>query len=125
MNNRKNTTRNLRIRRHARVRAHIKGTSNRPRLCIFRSNRYIWVQLIDDETGNTLAQATDWEKMSKGKKRTIKETRVLRAERIGEAIAKLAMEKKISAFVFDRGGYAYHGRVKGVAEGARKAGIKL
>lgn len=125
MNSRKNTTRNLRIRRHVRVRAQIKGTSERPRLCVFRSNRYIWAQLVDDVAGKTLAQATDWKKMAKGKKEGIKETRVMRAERIGEEIAKLAMERKISAFVFDRGGYAYHGRVKGVAEGARKAGIRL
>lgn len=125
MNNRKKTTRNLRIRRHARVRAQVKGTSERPRLCIFRSNRYIWAQLIDDEAGKTLAQATDWEKSVKGRKEKIKETRVMRAERIGQEIGKLATEKKISTFVFDRGGYAYHGRVKGVAEGARKAGIKL
>ena len=125
MNSRKNTTRSLRIRRHARVRAQVKGTSERPRLCVFRSNRYIWAQLVDDVAGKTLAQATDWEKSVKGKKTGIKETRVMRAERIGEEIGKLAIEKKISAFVFDRGGYAYHGRVKGVAEGARKAGIRL
>lgn len=125
MNKKHHTTRQSRIRRHARVRARVKGTSDRPRLCVFRSNRYILAQLIDDEAGKTLAQATDWEKIPKGKKETTKETRVLRAERVGEIIAKLAMEKKISAFVFDRGGYAYHGRVKGVAEGARKAGIKL
>mgnify|MGYP001619204499 CR=1 FL=1 len=125
MKTRKHTTRNLRIRRHARVRAQIKGTSDRPRLCVFRSNRYLWVQLIDDTQGKTLAQATDWEKPEKGKKSGKKETRVARAEHIGEKIAQLALEKKISAFVFDRGGYKYHGRVKAVAEGARKAGIRL
>lgn len=125
MNKKYSTTRQSRIRRHIRVRARIKGTSKRPRLCIFRSNRYVWAQLIDDETGRTLAQATDWEKLSKGKKETAKETRVMRAERVGEMIAKRAAEKKISSFVFDRGGYAYHGRVKAVAEGVRKAGIQL
>ncbi len=124
MNTKHNTTRQLRIRRHARVRFHIKGTSERPRLCVFRSNRHIWVQLIDDVAGKTLAQATDWG-TQEGKKTKIKETRVMHAERIGEHIAKLAREKKISAFVFDRGGYKYHGRVKAVAEGARKAGIQL
>ena len=124
MNRRKNTTRNLRIRRHARVRFRIQGTSNRPRLCVFRSNRYIWVQLIDDRAGKTLAQATDCGVL-RGKKTEIKETRIMRAARIGEHIAKLALEKKISAAVFDRGGYAYHGRVKAIAEGARKAGMRV
>lgn len=125
MNSRKHTTRSLRIRRHARVRAHIQGTHERPRLCVFRSNRYLWAQLIDDATGKTLAQATDWEKQEKGKKTGKKETRIMQAERIGESIAKIAAEKKISACVFDRGGYAYHGRIQAVAEGARKAGMKF
>lgn len=120
----RNTTRQSRIRRHARVRSLIKGTNERPRLCVFRSNRYIWVQLIDDIAGKTLAQATDRETQA-GKKTRTKETRVMRAGRIGESIAKLAIEKKISTFVFDRGGYKYHGRVRAIAEGARKAGIKL
>ncbi|MEK7082877.1 MAG: 50S ribosomal protein L18 [Patescibacteria group bacterium] len=124
MNRKGNTTRQSRIQRHARVRSHIKGTNERPRLCVFRSNRYIWVQLIDDIAGKTLAQATDCT-TSGDKKTGIKETRVMRAGRIGEHIAKLAIEKKISAFIFDRGGYKYHGRVKAVAEGARKIGIKL
>lgn len=124
MSKRNITTRGKRIRRHARVRAHVKGTSERPRLCVFRSNRYIWVQLIDDVAGKTLAQATDWGTPG-DKKTNIKETRVMHAERVGEHIAELAREKKISAFVFDRGGYKYHGRVKAVAEGARKGGIQL
>ena len=87
------------------------------------------MQLIDDITGKTLAQATDFttsgDTKTGIKKTGIKETRVMRAGRIGEHIAKLAIEKKISAFIFDRGGYKYHGRVKAVAEGARKTGIKL
>lgn len=124
MNTKRKTTRQSRIRRHARVRAHVKGTSERPRLCVFRSNRYIWAQLIDDVAGKTLAQARDWG-TSGDKKTKIKETRVMRAERIGEHIAELAREKKIFAFVFDRGGYKYHGRVKAVAEGVRKGGIRL
>ncbi|MDP3725832.1 MAG: 50S ribosomal protein L18 [bacterium] len=119
------TKRDKRIRRHARVRAEIKGTSERPRLSVFRSNHHIWVQLVDDVTGTTLASATDWEKPAKGKKSAKKETRVARAEHIGERIATYAAEKKITAFVFDRGGNKYHGRVKAVAEGARKAGIQF
>lgn len=125
MSRKYSTTRQSRIRRHVRVRARIKGTSERPRLCVFRSNRYVWAQLIDDKAGRTLAQATDWEKSPKEKKGTAKETRVMRAQRVGEMIAKLAAEKKISSFVFDRGGHAYHGRVKAVAQGARKASIRL
>lgn len=120
-----NTTRKLRMRRHYRVRARIKGTSERPRLCVFRSNRYVWIQLIDDTRGITVAHVTDCQKLEKGKRTSKKETRIARAESMGEAIGKLAIEKKISAFVFDRGGYAYHGRVKAVAEGARKVGIRL
>ena len=120
------TKRDKRQRRHARVRAAIKGTSERPRLCVFRSNRFVWAQLIDDVKGTTLAQATDCEKtQASGKKTGKKESPMARAERVGEQIAKIAAEKKISAFVFDRGGNTYHGRVKAVAEGARKAGITL
>ena len=120
------TKRDKRQRRHARVRAEVKGTSERPRLCVFRSNRFIWAQLIDDVKGITLAQATDCEKAQKLSKKTgKKESRVASAQRVGEQIAKEALEKKISAFVFDRGGNTYHGRVKAVAEGARKAGITL
>ena len=120
------TKRDKRIRRHARVRAEVKGTSERPRLCIFRSNCFVWAQLVDDVKGVTLAQATDCEKAEKSSKKTgKKESRVMRAQRVGERIAKEALEKKISAFVFDRGGNTYHGRVKAVAEGARKAGIQF
>ena len=119
------TKRDQRIRRHARVRADIKGTGERPRLSVFRSSRYIWAQLIDDVSGTTLASATDWEKTGKGKKAGKKEPRVVRAEAVGERIAKIAAEKNIKAFVFDRGGNRYHGRVKAVAEGARKVGIQV
>ena len=119
------TKRDQRIRRHARVRAGIKGTGERPRLSVFRSSRYIWAQLIDDVRGTTLASTTDWEKIGKGKKAGKKEPRVVRAEAVGEQIAKIATEQNIKAFVFDRGGNRYHGRVKAVAEGARKAGIQV
>ena len=108
-----------------RVRAVMKGTSARPRLCVFRSNRFVWAQLIDDTNGITLACATDCEKLEKGRKIGKDGSRVARAEQVGEQIATMAREKKISAFVFDRGGNKYHGRVKAVAEGARKAGIQL
>ena len=99
-------------RRHRRIRAKIYGTIQKPRLCVFRSNKSIYAQLIDDESGNVLCYA-------RGSK-NIKE-----AKKIGESIAKKAAERKIDKIVFDRGGYKYHGRIKALAEGAREAGLKF
>ena len=99
-----------RQRRHRRVRAKISGTIKVPRLCIFRSNKYIYAQLIDDERGKTLA-------LAKGK--------LSEAEKIGKEIAQKAAVKKINKVVFDRGGYKYHGRVKALADGAREGGLKF
>lgn len=107
---------NKRIIRHRRVRAKIIGTENRPRMSVFRSNRHLVVQLIDDISGKTLAYADDRETASGV-------TRPARANALGEHIAKKAGELAISHIVFDRGGYAYHGVVKAVAEGARKGGL--
>ena len=111
-----------RIRRHRRARAKVGGTSERPRISVFRSNRHIWAQLIDDEAGKTIVSASDREvkqdKKSKSKK-------VPLAGSVGELIAKKAGAKKILSVVFDRGGYKYHGMVKAVAEGARKGGLKF
>lgn len=106
------TKQEKRERRHKRVRAKIRGTSERPRLSVFRSNRHILAQLVDDESGKTIASANDM-----GPKKT--------AEKVGEEIAKKALEKKITTVVFDRGGYKYHGAVKSVAEGARKGGLRF
>jgi len=97
-------------RRHKRVRAIVKGTASRPRLSVFRSNKRIYVQLIDDFRGITLLSLAD--------KKTS-------ASKIGENLAKKALEKGIEAVVFDRGGYKYHGQVKSLAEGARKGGLKF
>lgn len=123
------STREQRIRRHKRVRAKINGTFARPRLCIFRSNRYIWVQVIDDTTGKTLAHAGDRElgKSAKtGKKApTMEEKRTALAGKVGELIAKRVLEQKISKLIFDRGGLKYHGIVKALVEGARKGGIEI
>lgn len=105
-----------RKRRHRRVRAKIKGTAEVPRLCVFRSAKHIYAQLIDDETGKTLASADD----SKTKK-----TGIIAAQEIGKEIAKKAIDQKIKKVVFDRGGYKYHGRVKALAEAARKGGLKF
>jgi len=101
-----------RARRHKRIRAKILGTAKLPRLCVFRSNQYIYAQLIDDEKNAIIAAV-------KGKS-NIKE-----AKGVGESIAKKALEKKIDKAVFDRGGYQYHGRVKALAEGAREGGLKF
>lgn len=107
--------RHIRLRRKRRIRAKISGTVTRPRLSVFRSNQYIFAQLIDDSAGQTLAQADD---------RTIKKgTKVARAKTVGEKLAEHAKKKNIDACVFDRGGYRYHGRVKALAEGAREGGL--
>jgi large subunit ribosomal protein L18 len=105
-----------RIKRHKKVRASI-GV-NKPRLCVFRSNQYIYAQIIDDKSGKTLLSLND----SKLKE---KEKKVDSSKRIGKMIAEKAIEKKITEVVFDRGGYKYHGRVKALAEGAREGGLKF
>lgn len=104
-------------KRHKRVRAKVIGTKERPRLSVFRSNQHIYVQLIDDNKGQTLASFDD-HKIKKGK-------RVEKAKEVGRTIAKKALEKKIKKVIFDRGGYKYHGQVKAVAEGAREGGLKF
>ncbi len=106
-----------RLKRHRKIRAKISGTKDIPRLCVFRSNKYIYAQLIDDENNKILVIANDL-KIEK-KKNTKKEI----AFKVGEELAKKATEKKISKVVFDRGGYLYHGRIKSLAEGARKGGL--
>jgi len=117
MKNGKKAKRNI---RHRRVRAKIKGTSSVPRLCVFRSNRHIYCQLIDDEKNKTLFIASDTEVKSKTKSQKSKV-----AEQVGELLAKKAIEKKIEKVIFDRAGYKYHGRIKALADGARKGGLKF
>jgi len=104
--------------RHKRVRAKIKGTAERPRLCVFRTPKHIYAQLIDDEKGKTILSISD-------AKTAKKETKVSSANEVGKLIAKKAVEKKITQVVFDRGGYKYHGRIKALADGARKGGLKF
>ncbi|NCA96633.1 MAG: 50S ribosomal protein L18 [Bacteroidia bacterium] len=107
----------VRQRRHARVREKISGTELCPRLCVYRSNANIEAQVIDDVKGVTLAHASSTAlKLANG-------GNVEAAATVGAAIAKVALEKNIKNVVFDRGGYAYHGRVKALAEAARKAGL--
>ena len=109
-----------RERRHLRVRRKISGTAECPRLCVFRSNNNIFVQVIDDVKGNTLAQASTLDKEVKTK-HSNKEA----AKEVGALIAKRALEKNIKTVVYDRGGYVYHGVVKEVAEAARDAGLEF
>lgn len=108
-------------RRVRRVRARIFGTSTRPRLAVFRSNRSLYAQLIDDARGTTLAAASSRElkKESQGK------AKMSQARLIGELIARRALTKGIKSAVFDRRAYAYHGRVKALAEGAREGGLMI
>ncbi|MBI2463306.1 MAG: 50S ribosomal protein L18 [Candidatus Spechtbacteria bacterium] len=108
----------LRNRRHKRIRSTMQGTKQHPRLCVFRSNTSIYAQIIDDEKGMVLAFATD-RKLNDKKK----EGKVGRAERVGEQIAELAKNAGIKKVKFDRGGYRYHGRIKALADGARKGGL--
>ena len=109
-----------RLRRHARIRAKVSGTSKTPRLSVFKSNKYISAQLIDDEKGVTLASSS-----SKGSKGSKGKTKGDKAREVGAAIAKAAKTKKISKAVFDRGGFTYTGNIKMLAESARKGGLKF
>lgn len=108
-----------RLRRHARVRKVISGTPDKPRLCVYRSNKHIEAQIIDDVNRVTLASSSSVTlKLSHG-------GNIEAAKKVGEAVAKKALEKGITEVVFDRSGYIYHGRVASLAEGAREAGLKF
>ena len=109
-----------RTRRHIRVRRKISGTAKRPRLCVYRSNTNLYVQVIDDVAGKTLASASTLDKEIK-----TKHANKQAAKEVGELIAKRANEKNIDNVVFDRGGYIYHGVVKELAEAAREGGLKF
>jgi len=112
------TKETLRKKRHNRIRSKINGTAARPRLVVFRSLNYTYAQLINDENGTVLGSSSDLKSKEKSSK-------VEKATKIGEEIAKVAKEKKIIEVLFDRNGYKYHGRVKAVAEGARSGGLKF
>ena len=113
------SVREARLRRHRRVRGKVSGTAERPRLAVFRSNRGIFAQIVDDEAGRTLASA-NWLAQ-----RPFKGTKTEQAAAVGKALAAEAKKAGIEACVFDRGGYLYHGRVKALAEGAREGGLKF
>jgi len=109
--------------RHRRVRQKVTGTISRPRLCIFRSLNHIHAQLIDDSRGQTLVSMSTLDSQMRGKTNGVVKTK--KAEEVGTLLAERALNKGIKQVVFDRGGYKYHGRVKALAEAARKAGLEF
>ncbi len=111
------STREARLRRHRRVRGKVRGTAERPRLVVFRSNRGIFAQLVDDDSGRTLA-ASSWLDLGKADG-----DKTAQAAEVGKALAAGAKKAGIERAVFDRGGYLFHGRVKALADGAREGGL--
>jgi len=110
-----------RLKRHRRIRSHITGTTERPRLNVFRSSNNIYAQIIDDTTGKTLAAANSLDKALKDVNGGNKEG----ARKVGLLLAEHALQKGIKSVVYDRGGYLYHGRVRELAEGAREGGLEF
>lgn len=112
--------------RHRRVRAKIKGTNERPRISVFRSNRHLVLQLIDDSVGRTVVFLSDREFLgSDDRSKSKRKSKKVVARAVGALLVKKAQEKKILKAVFDRGAYSYHGLVKEIAEGAREGGLKF
>ena len=111
-----------RLRRHGRVRRKVNGTADRPRVCVFRSLRHIYVQVVDDYAGRTLAAASSLDPDLRGK---VNGGNADGAAAVGEALAGKAIARGITEVVFDRGGHKYHGRVKALADGARKGGLRF
>jgi large subunit ribosomal protein L18 len=122
MSNYSKTRRESRLRRHRRVRKKVHGTASRPRLAVFRSNKHLTLQLIDDDAGRTLASATsnEAEQRTEGSGATVDA-----AKRLGTLLAERAKAAGITQAVFDRGGFKYHGRVAAVADAAREAGLEF
>ncbi|MEK6679713.1 MAG: 50S ribosomal protein L18 [Nitrospirota bacterium] len=112
-----------RKRRHIRIRKKVSGTSERPRLCVSKSLKHIYAQIINDDTGATLASSSTMDKDIKGKIKAAGDINA--AKVIGAAIAEKALGKDIKKVVFDRGGYIYHGRIKALAEAAREKGLQF
>ncbi len=112
-----------RRRRHARVRARVSGTTERPRLCVFRSLKHIYAQVIDDSLANTLVSASTLE--AEVRTEFDAKDKAAQAAAVGKVLAKRALDAGIETVVFDRGGYKYHGRVKSLADAAREAGLKF
>jgi len=115
---------NLRMRKARRIKSRLSGTSERPRLVVYRSHKHIYAQLVDDTAGATLVESSTQKKLLKAKI-TAAKSKVEACKSVGMDIAEEAKKKNITAAVFDRNGYLYHGRVKAVAEGARENGLKI
>ncbi len=113
----------LRKKRHMRIRSRVSGTSEQPRLNVFRSSRQIYAQVIDDLSGTTMVSASSLDPELSGKQEGLSKKE--KAKLVGELLAKRALEKGVDNVIFDRGGYRYHGRVKALADGAREAGLKF
>lgn len=111
-----------RVRRHRRVRRKVAGSAGRPRVSVFRSLRHIYAQLVDDRDGRTLCAASSADAEHRGK---VNGGNVAGAAQVGEALARKATGLNITDVIFDRGGYQYHGRIKALADGARKGGLKF
>jgi large subunit ribosomal protein L18 len=119
----KMNTSEARRKRHARIRVDLKGTSQRPRLCVFRSLTEIYAQVIDDQTGHTLVSASTIDQDLRSKVKGLKKSD--QAKLVGKSVAERAKSKGVQAVVFDRGGFKYSGRVKALAEGAREGGLEF
>ncbi len=119
----KKSRKEVRVKKHMRIRNRFSGTAERPRLCVFRSNNHMYAQIIDDTVGNTLVSASTVEKEIKGELE--KTNNVEAAAYLGTVIAKRALEKGIKEVVYDRGGFIYQGKVAALAEAAREAGLKF
>lgn len=118
-----NTSREARMRRHERIRRTIHGTGERPRLNVFRSLQHIYAQVIDDDLGHTLVATSSLD--PELREQLVGLTKSQQAARVGQLIAKRALDKGLTKVVFDRGGYPYHGRVKALADGAREGGLEF
>lgn len=122
MVNKKSRT-EVRVKKHKRMRYHLSGTAERPRLAVFRSNNHMYAQIIDDTVGNTLVSASTLDKDVKAE--IEKTNNIDAAKKLGAVIAKKALDKGISTVVFDRGGFVYAGKIKALAEAAREAGLEF
>ena len=119
----KESRQEIRAKKHMKIRNRFSGTAERPRLAVFRSNNHVYAQVIDDVAGKTLVSASTLEKDIKAELKNTDDIEA--ATKIGDVVAKRALEKGIKAVVFDRGGYIYHGKVEALAEAARKAGLEF
>ena len=119
----KESRQKIRVKKHMKIRNRFSGTAERPRLAVFRSNNHLYAQVIDDVAGKTLVSASTLEKDIKAELKNTDDIEA--ATKVGDVVAKRALEKGIKAVVFDRGGYIYHGKVKALADAAREAGLEF